>query len=212
VTYLDVGTKETRRLEARAVVLAVPGFVAGRLVPQAADRIVVRESSPWLVANLHVERDLQPDHPWDSVLYEGAGLGYVDASHQLFVPTEQTVLTYYRAFGGPDVEAARRTLVSAKWGDLANGVFADLAPAHPDLKERTSRLDVMLWGHAMPRPMPGFLGGRPFEPIRKLSEHVAWGHVDLGGMALFEEAQYAGVRAAEVALEAAGLAPGESWT
>ena len=43
--------------------------------------------SPWLVANLHIERALhdRPGAPpsWDNVLYGSAGLGYVDARHQL---------------------------------------------------------------------------------------------------------------------------------
>jgi phytoene dehydrogenase-like protein len=212
VLYLDVETGVLKRIDGRAVVLAVPGFVASRLVPGAAGRIPSRTSSPWLVANLHVTRELEPDHPWDSVLYGADGLGYVDASHQLFVPTERTVLTYYRAFGGPEVGAARSSLASASWWALAKGVFADLAPAHPDLMARTERLDVMLWGHAMPRPCPGFLGPTPFEARRTLGPRIAWGHVDIPGMALFEEAQHAGVLAAEVALSSMGLDPGLTWT
>jgi len=212
VTYLETSSGELRRIDARAVVLAVPAFVAARLVGSAAVQLPSRTYSPWLVANLHVARDFEPDHPWDSVLYGADGLGYVDASHQLFVPSEQTVLTYYRAFGGPDVVGSRNALVGASWWTLVDGVFSDLAPAHPDLRAHTQRLDVMLWGHAMPRPSPGFLGAHPFEATRTLSRRVAWGHVDIAGMALFEEAQHAGVLAAETALVAMGIQPGTTWT
>ncbi|HZF68122.1 MAG TPA: hypothetical protein VEZ47_08795, partial [Gemmatirosa sp.] len=60
---------------------------------------------------------------------------------------------------------------------------------------------------AMPRPTPGFLGahrpwwgdggaaGRAGGPARML-----WAHSDVSGLALFEEAQDRGVRAAERAL------------
>ncbi|AUX41787.1 hypothetical protein SOCE26_032120 [Sorangium cellulosum] len=225
VGYLDVARGEARRVEARAAILAAPAFVVRRLFAGGASRALPeRVASAWLVANLHVERPVDPDHAWDSVLYEAEGLGYVDARHQLTdlaagtaqrsslsTPMQRTVLTYYRAFGGPDVAAARAALLGAPWEALADGVLRDLAPAHPHLRDDVARMDVMVWGHAMPRPRPGFLGPRPFEPRCSLDERVAWAHVDQPGMALFEEAQACGVRAAEAIAGAVGIAIGESW-
>lgn len=225
VDYVDVARGEGRRLEARAVVLATPAFVTRRLFPEAASRgLPARASSPWLVANLHVEDALNPDHPWDSVLYEAEGLGYVDAAHQLtdlaatarpgagLLPlSRRTVLTYYRAWGEADVAAARAALLAAPWEGLAEGVLRDLAPAHPHLHDKVSRMDLMIWGHAMPRPRPGFLGPRPFEAPCALDARVVWAHVDQSGMALFEEAQARGVRAAEVVAQAMGVVLGETW-
>lgn len=198
------------RVRARAVVLAVPAFVARRLLPEAATRLPTRAASPWLVANLHARRPIEPNRAWDSVLFGAKGLGYVDASHQDLVPREQTVLTYYRAFGGPDVAGARRELVKASWHTLADAVLADLAPAHPTLVDDLDRLDVMVWGHAMPRPRPGFLASA-LEPTALVGERVAWAHSDQAGIALFEEAQARGVAAAEALAGALGLAAGETW-
>ncbi|HTJ81781.1 MAG TPA: FAD-dependent oxidoreductase [Polyangiaceae bacterium] len=209
VRWIDTAAHAERRLRARAVVLAVPAFVARRLVARAP--VPERKGSPWIVCNLHVERELEPNHPWDSVLYDGVGLGYVDAAHQLTPPRTRTVLTYFRAYGDADCARTRGSLASASWDELAGAALEDLAPAHPDLGERTSRIDVMVWGHAMPRPTVGFLGAAPFEERRMLAERVAWGHVDMPGMALFEEAQRSGVLAAEAAATAAGIAVGESW-
>ena len=211
VTYLDAARGETARLTAKAAVLAVPGFIAARLASRAPRAPWVRKSSPWLVANLHVDRGLEPDHAWDSVLYDAEGLGYVDASHQLTPPRDKTVLTYFRAYGERDVAARRRALMERSWESLARDVFADLAPAHPDLAKRTSRVDVAVWGHAMPRPARGFLGDEPFRAPVMLDERVAWASVDQPGMALFEEAQRAGVVAAEHVARAIGVEPGESW-
>ena len=211
VRVLDVEKKLVRLIRARAAVLATPAFIARRIFPQAASLLPVRVASPWLVANLHVERPLDPNQAWDSVLHEADGLGYVDASHQLTPPSDRTVLTYFRAFGGRDVVASRKRLIGASWSELSAGVLGDLGVAHPDLRERTSRVDVMVWGHAMPRPEPGFLGKTPFEPLRRIGERVTFGHVDLAGMALFEEAQRAGVLAAEAALDSMGLGDTESW-
>jgi glycine/D-amino acid oxidase-like deaminating enzyme len=210
VRYVDVATRSRRSMRARAAVLAVPAFVARRLLASAV--LPERKSSPWLVCNLHVDRPLEPDAAWDSVLFEGAGLGYVDASHQLTPPGERTVLTYFRAFGDADVAGTRRALLDSPWESLAGSALEDLAVAHPDLGDRTHRIDAMVWGHAMPRPTPGFLGPDPFREQGPLAARVAWAHVDVPGMALFEEAQRSGVRAAEAMAAAIGLDVGETWT
>jgi glycine/D-amino acid oxidase-like deaminating enzyme len=217
IAYFDVARREVRRLAARAVVLATPAFVTRRIVPAPlAAALPQRASSPWMVANLHVTRERPADHPWDSVLHDAVGLGYVDASHQLTPPRNRTVLTYFRAWGAPDVAASRRALEAASFVDLVDGVFDDLRPAHPDLRAQTERVDVVVWGHAMPRPRPGFLGARPFAAApterAQLAVGIAWGHADTMGMALFEESQAAGVRAAEVACSGAGIDLGETWT
>lgn len=211
VGYVDVATGEAGRFEARGAVLAVPAFVARRLFPSAAPRLPKRDASPWVVANLHLDRPAGPDLPWDSVLHDADGLGYVDAHHQLTSPSDRTVLTYFRAYGDGDPAAARAALVRQPWESLADMVLRDLAPAHPDLRDDIDRLDVMVWGHGMPRPVPGFLGERPFEVPCALHERVAWAHVDQSGMALFEEANTRGVRAGEVLAAAIGASAGESW-
>ncbi len=209
ISVLDPERQEARVVAARGAVLATPAFVGRRLFPSG--RFPERASSPWLVANLHVDRPIDPTSAWDSVVYGGAGLGYVDASHQLTPPTRQTVLTYFRAFGDADVVSTRRRLEAATWEGLAASVFHDLAEPHPDLRRRTSRIDVVVWGHAMPRPRLGFLGQTPFEPEQRLARRLTWAHADVSGMALFEESQRAGVRAAELLAGDLGVDLGESW-
>jgi phytoene dehydrogenase-like protein len=198
------------RVEARAAIVATPSFVARRVVAGARP-LPDRAASPWLVANLHVTRPVDPDMAWDSVIWGADGLGYVDASHQRTSLSERTVLTYYRAFGARDVAASRARLASASWAELADDVLRDLAPAHPAMREQIDRLDLCLWGHAMPRPRPGFLGARPFEAPVMLADRVAWAHVDQTGMALFEEAQARGVAAAEAIAPLVGASLGETW-
>ncbi|HVY49687.1 MAG TPA: FAD-dependent oxidoreductase, partial [Minicystis sp.] len=211
VGYLDVATGRARRVLARAAVVATPGFVTTRLVPACAP-LPARAASPWIVANLHVGWPFEPDRAWDSVIHDADGLGYVDARHQMTELRDGTVLTYYRAYGAPDVRASRAALLAARWGDLAEAVLRDLAPAHPHLVEELDVIDVMVWGHAMPRPRPGFLGERPFDAPVLVAPSVAWAHVDQTGMALFEEALLRGVRAAEALGPALGVDVGETWT
>lgn len=212
VAYLDVASGSARRIEARGAILATPSFVTRRLFPLSVERgLPVRASSPWLVANLHVRSPIDPNLPWDSVIYGAKGLGYVHARHQLTELSEQTVLTYYRAYGQADTAAARHALARAPWEELANEVLLDLAPAHPHLRDEIERMDLMIWGHGMPRPRPGFLGPKPFDVPVALDERIAWGHVDQSGMALFEEAQARGVRAAEILAPKLGVNLGETW-
>jgi len=211
IRWLDTATRAARRTHARAVVLATPAFVTRRLFPRAAASLPSRASSPWLVANLHVERPIDPDMAWDSVLFDAQGLGYVDARHQMTTLSARTVLTYYRAFGDHDVSAARTKLLEASWENLADDVLRDLSPAHPELRDQLERMDIVLWGHAMPRPRPGFLGQTPLTPVCLLEERIAWAHADQPGMALFEESQASGIRAAEALAPALGLNLGPTW-
>jgi len=195
VTYFDVSTRTVRQLEARGAVLAIPGFVASRVLnSKISERITTRTASPWLVANLHVTWPIDPAQAWDSVIYGADGLGYVDARHQLTSESERTVLTYFRAYGDADTAATRRAMVDASWSALVEDILLDLSPAHPHLAEQTERVDVMVWG------APALVG-----------ERIAWGHVDQSGMALFEEAISRGVLAAESLAEAMGVDLGESW-
>jgi len=210
IDYVDVAEETTRRIHARAAVLAVPGFIAGRLLPAAPPRLD-RTTSSWLVANLHLRRRADPKQAWDSIVHGAKGLGYVDADHQGLRDGERTVWTYFRAYGGGDTAGLRRGLLRRRWSDHASSVIADLAPAHPELVGQLDRIDVMVWGHAMPRPTPGFLGDEPWSHPVMLTPRIAWAHVDLTGFALFEEANAHGLRAAEGVCDALGVARGESW-
>jgi hypothetical protein len=83
-------------------------------------------------------------------------------------------------------------------------VLDDLRPAHPDLESLVARLDVMRWGHAMVRPAPGLIWDPDFLALAKPFGGVHFAHTELSGLALFEEAQDHGLRAAEEVLAALG--------
>jgi hypothetical protein len=112
------------------------------------------------------------------------------------------VWTWYYPITDPDAAAARRALAAATHADWAEVALADLERAHPDLRDRVTRLDVAFWGHGMVRPRVGAM----WSPARRAASasplpglHVA--HTDRSGLALFEEALDHGVRAARAALE-----------
>lgn len=217
VRYLDAsrgaddGAGEVVEIEADDVVFALPKLTAAHLLApwRKAPPAFLREFeyAPWLVANLTLrDRPKERGFPmaWDNVLYDSRSLGYVVATHQAGRERGPTVLTYYLPFAGQEPRVARASLLAASWEELASAVVADLSAAHPDLAGLVTRLDVYRWGHAMARPRPGFLfseaRARAAEPLG----NVRFAHADLSGLPLVEEAQDAGVRAAEAILARRG--------
>ncbi len=193
---------------ADAVIFAAPSFLASRIVeggPATPDFAY----SPWLTANLTLDRWPKPrgvPPAWDNVIFDSPGLGYVVDTHQslrTWIP--QTVWTYYRSFGEQTPADARRRLLAADWPALRDLVLDDLSRAHPDIRDVVTRVDVCRMGHAMIRPTPGFLSSAVRHQLRAAREGLFYAHSDLSGLSLFEEAQYRGVAAAELALRHLGI-------
>jgi predicted NAD/FAD-dependent oxidoreductase len=209
---VDLWNDAEQRLErwqAPQVLLAVPLFVAARLLPSPPPALVAATRSmrhaPWLVANLHL-REALDDRPgaapaWDNVAYRSPTLGYVDAGHQSLLPyAGPTVLTAYWALGGDtpaELAAQRARLLDAPWRTWADAVLADLVPLHPDLPERLTRVDLMRYGHAMSIPLPGVRGSAALAALAQPQRRVHHAHADLSGYSVFEEALYHGTRAAQ---------------
>ncbi len=112
VDAFNSATQAIERWQAEQIVVALPVFVAARVVQDAPDFLRQAASqvayAPWLVANIHIAQPLHdrpgPAPSWDNVLYDTGlgtgGLGYVDATHQSLQPVAgATVLTHYRALG-----------------------------------------------------------------------------------------------------------------
>lgn len=198
---------KTIRYQARQLVWAAPVFALPRVWPAMPGELraaaLAGDYAPWLTANLHLaahpeERRGAPP-AWDNVLADGAGLGYVCATHQLLRRHPgATVFTYYRALSELAPAAGRRLLLETPREAWAEAILGELERVHPDIRRLTTRLDVFANGHAMRRPVLGslFSGGR--ERLADFRHpRIALAHADLSGFSLFEEAQYRGVLAAE---------------
>ncbi|RYY97781.1 MAG: FAD-dependent oxidoreductase [Chitinophagaceae bacterium] len=205
----DVVQQRMVGFRARQCVLAVPQYVAARLLGDAQRLATVRARlhyTPWLVANLLVNGlDELPAVPacWDNVLYDSPALGYVDATHQLI--RERSALrnlTYYRPLTEEAPGAARRAAYGKKQPDWAPAILGDLRRAHPNIDRQVERLDVLLWGHPMAQPLPGLLHG-PLRAQLAASPHprLHFAHSDLAGISIFEEAFYQGLGAANKILQ-----------
>lgn len=166
------------------------------------------EYGSWMVANLLLrDRPHEPGFPlaWDNVLYDSPSLGYVTATHQQGIDRGPTVFTYYYPFCDNNPRDGRTRLAGLNWTECAEIVLADLERAHPDIRSLVTRLDIMHWGHAMIRPRPGFVWSQARRNELQPFAAIRFANTDLSGVALFEEAFYHGVRAAEEVLKARGI-------
>jgi hypothetical protein len=201
VDALDTATQAVERWQAARCIVALPVFVAARVLVNPPARL--REAAalvryaPWLVANLHIRAPLhdRPGAPpsWDNVIFESPGLGYVDALHQSLAPVPgATVLTYYQALG--DLPDGRAQLLQRPWGAWRDAILADLAVPHPDLPGKVTRMDITRYGHAMAIPVPGVDRLASLQPLHRgrgpgsPQERVLFAHSDWSGYSVFEEA------------------------
>jgi protoporphyrinogen oxidase len=212
----EPGSGRCEALHAEHVIFAVPLAILARILqppPLAASLAASSfQTGAWLVANISLRRrPRERGFPecWDNVLYGSKSVGYVVATHQADSRERQrTVWTWYLPLTSADPSQDRRQLLGLDFEQCAQLVLADLTRAHPDLAECIERIDVFRWGHAMIRPRPGVFTGE-LAALRRSLQQPAGGlhfaHSELSGLALFEEAQYHGVRAAEEVLAARGV-------
>lgn len=199
---LDAARNTSIALKAKAVILAVPHFIAARLLN--APLPVPHDYSPWLVVNVTLDRLPQGKGSrlaWDNVVYDSKLLGYVVATHQNLnrVP-HQTVITYYWPLDHLAPTPARQAALARPYQAWQDMIMTELRRIHPELNGAVRQLDVWLWGHGMIRPNPGYIWHPNRLPEAKPPLYLA--HADQSGISIFEEANYHGVRAAEELLKA----------
>ena len=212
VDAFNVATQSVERWQAERCIVALPIFVAARVVENPPEflRLAAARTryAPWLVANIHVRSPLEdrPGAPpsWDNVIHDaampnahaqnaqGTSLGYVDAMHQsLQSVAGATVLTHYRALG--DLPQGRKLLMNTPWTDWRDVILADLSRAHPDIAIKATRIDITRYGHAMAVPVPGAGLNSRLAAAGRLS----FAHSDWAGYSVFEEAFTLGQAAGE---------------
>ncbi|MDM0044580.1 FAD-dependent oxidoreductase [Variovorax dokdonensis] len=210
VDAFDVKTRQTVRWQAERCVVALPVFVAARVVESPPELLrqaaTAMGHAPWLVANIHLRAPLADrSHgaapSWDNVVYGTAGLGYVDAGHQRLDPTPRaTVISWYRPLGPSrhDGGDGRQRLLERPWTGWRDDLLSELQAAHPDLRDVATRIEITRYGHAMAIPTPGLLERLGAGRRRITHGSLAFAHADWSGYSIFEEAFCRGHWAAQV--------------
>jgi hypothetical protein len=196
---------------AEQVIFAAPQFIGRHVIrpwrSRPPEHLSAFEHGSWVVCNLHLKaRPAEPGPAlaWDNVIHDSPSLGYVVATHQAGIDHGPTIFTWYYPLTATNAPEARRQLLQLGWAEWAELALADLERPHPELRSLVTRLDVMRWGHAMVRPRPGFLWGQARRRAAQPYRAIHFAHSELSGLALFEEAFYHGIRAAEEVLAARG--------
>jgi predicted NAD/FAD-dependent oxidoreductase len=216
-----VGPHGAFGVRADAVIVATPTFVANRIVrarrgqpaPRVIDPLAGAASAPasdygsWAVANVHlrarpIERGRGAPPAWDNVFRDSSSLGYVSATHQRGRDRGATVWTWYYPFTDEDTRAVRTKLAGAGYAEWAETVLADLARAHPDVRDHVEHIEVAFWGHGMIRPRVGSIWTDTLAARARPIGRIHFAHTDLSGFAIFEEAFDHGLRAAREVAEA----------
>jgi hypothetical protein len=217
IDYFDSVTKTSKRIVSRFVIYSAPRFTAPFVIDgyrQYRDAFVRDFTySPWMTAFITLKEQPKElgDMCWDNVFYESLGVGYVVSTHQNLGPSHsgRSVWTYYRPLAeeGENVKRARARLIATSWKDWVAEILADLGQAHPGIEKLVTNVDVWLMGHAMIRPKPGFVWGdsrrAATEEHRRFpatNGRIVFGHSDMSGIPIIEEANYWGVRAADTVL------------
>jgi hypothetical protein len=210
VDALDVARRQRVRLIADAAIVAMPRFVAAHVVDGWAGSATGFSYAPWIVANVSVDRlpaGRGAALAWDNVSATSNALGYVVATHQNLASVGgPSVLTWYLPMSEMPPEKARALMQSRPLADWQRVVHDDLIAMNPDLDGAISRIDVWRWGHAMVRPVPGFMWGNARQAAARLAPPLFAAHSDLSGISIFEEAHFRGTLAAEAAMRHAGFA------
>ncbi len=204
VDVVSLNGNDLRGFHCEKVIYASPMFTAPHVIRGFAEDAPFAASgfqhNAWFVANLFLKDRPKPrfarDFPlaWDNVLYESPSLGYVNATHQKGIDYGPTIWTYYYPMCCED--NARTKLFNYEWRDLADVCRTDLARAHPEIYDLTTRIDIMRWGHAMISPRPNFIWSGLREKAMQPYRNIHFAHTDLSGIALFEEAFFHGLRSA----------------
>jgi protoporphyrinogen oxidase len=189
--------------QAEFVIFAAPTFLGPYLI-EGMPVLHDFEYSPWLTANLTLERlpaSYGGDPTWDNVFMESPTLGYVDATHQsLRSHVEKTVWTFYWALADGQPSTNRQLLLDRDWNYWKEAILHDLERVHHDIRSCVSRIDIMRMGHAMARPKVGAIFSAERLKLRKPTGRVFFANSDLSGFSVFEEAQYRGITAAHTIL------------
>jgi protoporphyrinogen oxidase len=204
VTYHDVATNQSKAILARQVILAVPQYVAARLLDDPDRTTAIRKQFsyvPWLVANVHLRALNRAETAaicWDNVWQHSQSLGYVHASHQLLqTEHDQLNLVYYYPFTEGTTTAERHQAQARTEADWANLILTDMEQVHPQIRDCVLDISVQLWGHSMAQPRPGhFFNGQRQHWSAPIGDRIFFAHTDHAGISIFEEAFYQGLNAA----------------
>lgn len=209
VQLLNVTANTITTVTASKCIVAVPQFAGVHLLADNELRkTLVKENfvyQPWMVANITsgaMQQRNGAELSWDNVIYNGYGLGYVNAGQQLLQQAvKNNVLTYYLPLTAKTAVEERTLADKRSFEDWVQLIKTDMAMPHPDFETKTERIDIWVWGHGMISPGVNFIHGNIRKQLQQpINDQIFFSHTDLAGISIFEEAFYQGINAAKATL------------
>jgi hypothetical protein len=206
ILYKAVATGQTHALHAAYCILALPQFVAARLLGDNTRQQTVKQQvqyAPWMVANITtgpLQERRGVEMCWDNVVYGSPSLGYINALHQQVgqpAANGKKVLTHYWPLCNGNTVAERKAAQQRTHADWVAMVLQDLQRQHANIATAMEAVDITLWGHGMVQPLPGYVhGGARRQLAAPVDGRIWFAHTDIAGISIFEEAFYQGLEAA----------------
>ncbi|MFM2358886.1 MAG: hypothetical protein RLY16_879, partial [Bacteroidota bacterium] len=206
VDYLQLSNNQVNRIVAKQCIIATPQYVNTRILPELSSRNdlikAICNYQPWMVANLSLPKPIERNGSglsWDNVLYQGKGLGFVNATHQhTQVVQSQVNLTYYLPLTGQSASIERQQAATRSYEDWLSIVYEDLKMVYPKIDQQLLHAEIWVWGHGMIGPTPGYWSSNQLKQLKMPIENkLFFAHTDLAGISVFEEAFYQGISAAK---------------
>jgi hypothetical protein len=205
ICFVDVfHFKENKKIryQVENVVFCGPQFAADKIIENYQRPPEFKaEYAPWLIGNITLSE--MPDSrgaelSWDNVNYYSRSLGYIVANHQdVKQKRKEKVITYYYPLDDLEPKEARSMAYQKSYGDWLDLILPDLEKTHRGIIEKIKNIDIWVWGHGMAIPRTDFIWKTNRLMQSHRYENIYFAHSDLSGIAIFEEAQYWGVRAAK---------------
>jgi hypothetical protein len=206
ILALDHASSKRFGIQAQAVVLATPLYIAARIDPEIALAFPdwkqqLPTYAPWIVGNFKMHRraaeKIGSGLSWDNVVYGSSALGFVNAAHQLLRVNEFSApsFTSYHAVNDRSAVQARQWCSNASTEELLEVASQDLVHAYGSRFWRhVQAAHVTVRAHGMPSPTPGFLSNPLLTQLRKPQARVWYANADLSGYSVFEEAAWWGMQ------------------
>ncbi len=219
VTLLDTRTGGMRTVRARQVIYAAQKNMIYRVMPElaSAGRFEFRSCRyvPWITAAVLVRRLPRAGGgppAWDNIPYgRGWSLGYISGAHVAKRGADYrgpAILSFYGALYA-NMTAERRELLQGGFEHWAGLIAAELERMHPGIGRDIEQMELHKWAHPMIVPAPDHLWGTERQQMKQPLGRVHFANCDVGGLAVFEEAVYRGIAAAQEVIAALALPLGE---
>ena len=202
VNYLNTQNKNIHQLKCKQVMLCCPQFVTKHIrsnISSLRERpLSIFNYSSWMEGNMVVKNNLTEKNgaslSWDNVIYKGKSLGYINSSYQYLQRFKPLLnLTYYYLF--PEDKLNRKKVLLSTHPELSDLMMEDMKIVYPELEKQLVLYDPFVWGHAMIKPVKGFIWSKEKSDAQKpINNKIFFAHTDLSGISTFEEAFYQGIR------------------